>query len=759
MEYGKPSTPEEIAACETSSSGVICVVKDLGSKFGTFVSVDEGLVREQWEKRSANDDDGNANNAAAAAAGGGDETGDETDDEVGGIGKGDGMNFNYVELKEGQVRAARLLSDNDNDNATPYKFTRLEQNTSFPLLQLSHSKSPSSSSSSAHVIILFGPQGSAIRLSLLPLQFTFSRIKKAELDPILASLHYIGASHSDQWDVIKSTHLVAPDKTAAAKGIMAWACRKPVVTSGYIEALLGRTKPGDALPKEEEYTPPGNWDAKLVWTDEPSNALKGYRIGVMVDDDNAPLTRSAGGDVLSIHEEAPSASRADFEAWWGTQMHKALDEKVALVVVPSTSKKCKNYNDWLKHIDGVRFTNSKNIAKAITNKEGAGDLILDTKKAAIEKIEGWDAVVVEDAKKPAASSVVGAETAKTAEEKTDEAPPPGDDDGKEPAEEEEMPVSTRRKRRHEDDEETGDKKAAEQPREEQPPDDRQKRRRKDTEKEAPVEKPAEEEAPAEEDAQPPVGEAAAVDKSTAKKSNSNKGRIQTKDDSSDEDEPGVPEERASLPTAEDGWLVAAPKKRRAFRREIDDDYREKMKESELDNLDSAATEKVSGLIVRKYVPQNQRGGRRSVGRAGANATGKKKKDFKRCECELPSLHVGDSVLISCSLLIYVLLQSAKTTSCAGTPPSTPQAVSIPTVSSVPSPPSASSNACRRNRNASVSCKSSRLSSNTSRSSPMHCSTMWARRADVSVAVRGVCMRTLVRARRRRRGAGDVVRQI
>ena len=34
MEYGTPSSPEEIAACDSSPNGIICVVRDLGSKFG-----------------------------------------------------------------------------------------------------------------------------------------------------------------------------------------------------------------------------------------------------------------------------------------------------------------------------------------------------------------------------------------------------------------------------------------------------------------------------------------------------------------------------------------------------------------------------------------------------------------------------------------------------------------------------------------------------------------------------------------------------
>ena len=223
MEFGMPSTPEEVHACETSSSGVVAMLSDKGSKFGTFVSVDEQLLRENQL----------GNNNTGGQDGDGDETGDDETDDGGG---GGGMNFkpiNYVELSEKQISAVNLLSASDaaesnNNDATMSlpKFQRLEANQSVPLLPLSHSHknsngTTSTSSSSSHVIILFGPQGSAIRLSLLPLQFTFgSRVTVKE--PIISSLRYIGATHSTQWDAKKSTHLVTTELKATAKHIMAW---------------------------------------------------------------------------------------------------------------------------------------------------------------------------------------------------------------------------------------------------------------------------------------------------------------------------------------------------------------------------------------------------------------------------------------------------------------------------------------------------------------------------------------------------------
>ena len=351
------------------------------------------------------------------------------------------------------------------------------------------------------------------------------------------------------------------------------------------------------------FSPEGTWDNKLKWTPEPCTALKGYRIAVMIDDDNGPLSESAGADILQIHEEAPTSSQDAFETWWGTQMQKALEEKLALVVVASSSKKSKKISDWLKHDDNVRYTNPKNLAKAITNNEGEGEELLDMKKVPIAKIEGWDAVleeVVEDVgeEKDDGDQKMAAEPAKTAEKETvetrenqdDTFEPPANDDYNEP--EEEMPVSTRRKRRQEEEEDDNAEKQVEE--ENQQP-ARQKRRRK----EAP---PEEEEVEGEEE-------------HVAKPAKQKKKVVYESDD-----EPGLPSERLALPTTGDGWLLAAGKKRKAYRKARPDDAEIAEDVPEV----AAETEKVS-LVVRKYVPPNKRGDRSVAG------NGKKKKDFKRCK--------------------------------------------------------------------------------------------------------------------------------
>ncbi len=204
----------------------------------------------------------NTEDAAAVQKeeGDGDETGDETDDE----GAND-KSINYVTLTDGQAQAVRLLSNNTTNNnnnngsssvsVTP-KFQKVEPNKSVTLLPLSHSINTTTTTSSSqppHVIILLGAIGSAIRLTLLPLQFTFSSISpKSTLQSYLDSLHYIGASHN-QWDVNQSTHLVALEKKANAKAITAWASGKSVVSLEYVDRLLGRRGLDDVLPREEDY--------------------------------------------------------------------------------------------------------------------------------------------------------------------------------------------------------------------------------------------------------------------------------------------------------------------------------------------------------------------------------------------------------------------------------------------------------------------------------------------------------------------------
>lgn len=138
--------------------------------------------------------------------------------------------------------------------------------------------------------------------------------------------------------------------------------------------------------------------------------------------------------------------------------------------------------------------------------------------------------------------------------------------------------------------------------------ERQKRRRKSQVEEAPVEEEA-----------ISAEETMTSDRPSAAAKNQQK----VVDESSD-DEPGIPTERISLPTTVDGWFVAAPKKRKAFRKQRDEGVDEEVPDT------SALSEKISGLIVREYIPPNK-SGRNDVSTTATRAKSKKK-DFKRCKC-------------------------------------------------------------------------------------------------------------------------------
>jgi hypothetical protein len=387
---------------------------------------------------------------------------------------------------------------------------------------------------------------------------------------------------------------------------MAWACRKPVVTKAFIEALLERKDARDDLPKESDYCPPGSWDANYNVTSEPSSALKGYLIAVMVDDDNAPLALSAGAAIILIHEEAPD-TEAEFAKWWNEQKSKALNDGLVIAVVNSTSKTCKHFSSWLKDDGSVRFTNAKNIAKAITGNNGAGDVLMDVDKAVIEKVAQQPPPVgleeLSGVDPPPASTKVAAtkssknivETAEIAGESEIDFHPNDNDD--------EPPASTRRKRTQEE----VLSENVDQPAKNKDPPERQKRRRKNEVEEAPVEEEVEE----------PI---------TSNKSSAAVKNQQKVVDESSDDEPGIPTERISLPTTSDGWFVAAPKRRKAFRKQRDEDVDEEVPDS------SALTEKILGLIVREYIPPNKSG--RNDATTTATRTKSKKKDFKRCKFPL-----------------------------------------------------------------------------------------------------------------------------
>ncbi len=312
----------------------------------------------------------------------------------------------------------------------------------------------------------------------------------------------------------------------------------------------------------------------------------------MMEDDNGPLAESAGAKILKVYN-APDSSQAEFDKWWNTQQQIAIDAKMVLVLVDSKSSKCRPYNTWLHKRNDVRLTSAKHLAQAITGNNGEGDLLLDAKKEVIEKMEGWDAGVDKEPTKEADGSGGAdvessgvADVAKSVQEEVQQQP------SEKEAIQSEAPMHAGEKRTKTTQKETEEVTNKEEAVEERPPE--KKRRRK----EQPNESTQAEDNPMETE---PAEECRDVS-------------FDANMDAQSDDEPGLPDERIPLPTTSDGWFVAAPKSRKAYRKAID--------ETEAENpMVAAETQKVSGLVVRPYVKPA------ATARPGTSA--RRGKDFKR----------------------------------------------------------------------------------------------------------------------------------
>jgi hypothetical protein len=343
---------------------------------------------------------------------------------------------------------------------------------------------------------------------------------------------------------------------------------------------------------------PGPWDtSKLTSTPEPSVALRGYRIAVMVNDDTAPLAQSAGAEILLIHEDAPSTSQADFESWWNEQLNKATSEKLVLVVVNSSSRTCKQFSNWLKQCEQVRYSHAKNIARAITNNNGEGELLKDTHMDSIQKINMYPTPTVALVPNPSDDNTNEFFSEGNRNDRSF-----GDDHDYAEAISESMKLPRRQ-------EETIDA-HADAANEEQNVSNHQKRRDRNDLDDKPMNK---------------VDRAEFTDPLDT--DNAVKAASQTMkkvEYESSDDEPGIPVERIPLPTTEDGWLVAAPRRRKAYRKERDANF---VIDAEVPDT-AAETEKISGLIVRQYIKTT-----------GQSRIAQKQQGYKRCKLSMMNVCV------------------------------------------------------------------------------------------------------------------------
>mmetsp|Transcript_29066 Transcript_29066/g.61192 ORF Transcript_29066/g.61192 Transcript_29066/m.61192 type:complete len:501 (-) Transcript_29066:105-1607(-) len=400
---------------------------------------------------------------------------------------------------------------------------------------------------------------------------------------------------------------------------MAWACRRPTVTIHYLHALLSRTYPDQPLPDESDFNPPGETQLdQLSTSDGPCTALTGYQIAVLVEnDDSGPLALSAGADMLDVAKEAPE-NEDDFGVWWEERRKLAIGKKLVLVAVRNSSRKCAHLTHWLEKLqkddggehDVVRFTNPKYLAKAITANGGKGEVLKDLNGKFIEKL--YSATVTarddernlnvlpepmtnlhnhghEDVNQEARQQQHNSEA--DVEEVTFDAGNDHVDDSADcyDIKNEDVRATSKNKSKKRRKEVTNENQSDDD--EDDSGDARRKRRRQDN--------------------------------GANEETNSGNQRREIRVETPDHERPT---ERTPLPITEDGWFVAAPSKRTAYRSTV----------KEIEELiggeglkESAQTAFVSGLVVREYVPPNEINSTSApAGSFGRMKDSNKKKDFK-----------------------------------------------------------------------------------------------------------------------------------
>lgn len=115
-----------------------------------------------------------------------------------------------------------------------------------------------------------------------------------------------------------------------------------------------------------------------------------YRIAVLHanESNEAETARSHGASILSVHKDAPTSTRDEFETWWKLEVEKAEKDQVALVIMNPRKRNRTQIETltWLEQLeenewdgcgdsDKVRFVTSKGVMHAIRSEDG---LLLDS---------------------------------------------------------------------------------------------------------------------------------------------------------------------------------------------------------------------------------------------------------------------------------------------------------------------------------------------------------------------------------------------
>ena len=331
-----PSTEEERNACESTTDGIIFILEDLGSKFGTRIYYEKSHdVIAAAATSASTPTDPNAS-----------DENDETDDEQ----------------FPSQGQQSSSLPSVLNLDMDSYTMKTVEKNGHLILHCLSSYQQTSISPPPLKNVVV--QCGSAyFTISRIPMEFCTSRISASSKKKLESVAPYIGAIVTNVVHPKTMTHLVAPDQMSSAKNISAWIMNVPVVTEAYVYAIADRKQGSDPMPKVEDYIcqkveseftfdDPKSKTAQLSVVDR-QKILSGYKILNLNDShpEIENMCKCAGATVVQLYRK--SKGKADVKFWQNQKFFEELkieQEKDGLELVwldPGNATKFKKGKDYL----------------------------------------------------------------------------------------------------------------------------------------------------------------------------------------------------------------------------------------------------------------------------------------------------------------------------------------------------------------------------------------------------------------------------
>ena len=386
----EPRNDGEQSACDESPYGMCLVLENKGKSGSYIPSRDESIGTETM------DDDKHKDGHDSDAT---------TDDEGTSANIPQSSQRNYgtatsltTQLGEVIVSRTKLsssqklpsLSDAIQDhfgNETPVQLTKIDADESL-VLKLDGSLGKDSNDLS--VLVQFGcALLPTIKITLIPMVVVFS---SGIPSSIQESLRLCGGlaqepgslPRNEKDPTTKTTHLVATERVAVAKQLIAWCYGVPIVSPDFLVALRKHSSLQDSFPKVADYSPTAT-DTNDFWDWKPDpKLLQNY---TMISVDPSPeveqaegLALAAGASLEKLYEPKKKPTKAKIQIYTercNELLQEAADAsppKTVVLLASKTKSKYSNNNttNFLKHLReelSIPSVGSKILAKTITKQE------------------------------------------------------------------------------------------------------------------------------------------------------------------------------------------------------------------------------------------------------------------------------------------------------------------------------------------------------------------------------------------------------